>query len=136
MYGSTAASQRSPFASRFLVVGKAPLSKTYSATHLWKGYQTHKLSNSHHQNVKNPPMYLFHQIYLPPKNLSCIFFPSHLDLFRGLILLIKLPHRDPNLPIQKIPRTLLRHRHKRSIRATSQCQAQSCSLFTDSLDIL
>jgi len=65
---------------------------------------------------------------------SLILSPKY--LFRRLEFLIELIDCHPNLPIQEVPATLLRHRHKRSIRATSQRQTQSCSLFTDSLDIL
>lgn len=71
-------------------------------------------------------------VYPIPVSFSLLFK----YLFRRLELLIELIDCHPNLPIQEIPATLLRHRHKRSIRATSQRQAQSRSLFTDSLDIL
>jgi len=59
----------------------------------------------------------FHQVILLPNKISLpppIYQPN--PLFRSLILLVKLPHSHPNIPIQKVPRTLLYHRHKRSIR--------------------
>ena len=41
-----------------------------------------------------------------------------ISLFRSLIFLVKLPHSNPNLPVQEISRTLLRHRDKWPIGAS------------------
>ena len=56
-------------------------------------------------------------------------------LLRSFILLIKLPHRHSNLPIQPISTRLLRNRHKRTIRPSPQRQTQPRPFLTYRLHI-
>lgn len=59
-----------------------------------------------------------------------------LSLLSRLILLIKLSHRDTDLPVQEVPRADLRHGDEGTVGAAPQSQAQACALLADGLDLV